>query len=364
MPFQIKDFASISASQINHARAVTDRISDFLPGSVARTLMEAPAVEIEELYLQMFLGLRDAIPTATFQSFGFDRLEPAYAHGYVSISKSPAPTQDETVYEHTLFTAADGRAYKATAYVTWIAGRQSINVPVVATVIGLAGNVTRGQITASPSFGSAYTISNSDIITGRDLETDSEREIRFAEYIAALSRGTVVACRYEASRAETLDSDGSVFEYVLRIGLAESGGRVRIYIYGSRGLSTAELVANAQRRIDGWKDETTGVVTEGYRAAGVRFDVLPMAERAVPLSIKVAMQTGHELTAAVRQQLNDIYTGLIFSIQPEQTLQLGTVVEQLLDADGVLSVVPLTNDNIVCGVSEALRAGILTIAEL
>lgn len=51
MAFQIKDFASIVASQINHARAVSDKITDFQPGSVARTIMEAPAVEIEELYL-------------------------------------------------------------------------------------------------------------------------------------------------------------------------------------------------------------------------------------------------------------------------------------------------------------------------
>ena len=54
MSFQIKSFNDIVLSQINHARSVTEKITDFAPGSVARTLMEAPAVEVEELYLQMF----------------------------------------------------------------------------------------------------------------------------------------------------------------------------------------------------------------------------------------------------------------------------------------------------------------------
>lgn len=364
MSFQIKDFASIAASQINHARAVTEKITDFQPGSVARTLMEAPAVEIEELYLQMFLGLRDAIPVATFLSFGFEKLQPAYAHGFVSISRATPHAEDVIVYENTLFTAADGRTYKATAYVTWIAGALSVSVPVVATVIGLAGNITSGLITSSVSFGSEYTISNADISTGRDLEIDSEREIRFAEYIRSLSRGTVVACAYAARQAVVLDGEGAVYEYVTRSGLMESPGRVRIYLYSSRGVPSAELLANAQRVIDGWKDETTGAVTEGYRAAGVRFDVLPMVERTISLSIRVSMRAGYTLDATVRQQLNDIFASAILAVKPEETLQLGTIVELLLGADGVLSVVPASTENVVCAVNEALKPAALTISEL
>lgn len=362
--FQIKDFSSIVASEINHARAVTDRITDFVPGSVARTLMEAPAVEIEQLYLQMFLGLRDAIPVATFQSFGFDKLQPAYAHGFVTISKSAAPTSDIIIFEGTVFTAADGRTYKTSQYTTWLAGRASVSVPVAATVIGLAGNITRGLITSSPSFGTEYTISNADITTGRDLETDSEREIRFAEYIRSLSRGTTYACEYAAASAQVLDADGAVYEYVTRSGLVESGGRVRIYLYTSRGVPSAEMLATAQRIIDGYKDPVTGERFEGYRAGGVRHDVLAMSERLVPLGIKVGMLDGYELTDAVEQELSDIFASTITAVKSGEVLQLGTLVEKLLGASGVLSVVPTTDDNIVCGLNEALKPGTLTISAL
>ncbi len=55
MAFQIKDFTSIVASMVNHMRGTQKKVTDFQKGSVARTLVEAAAVENEELYLQMFL---------------------------------------------------------------------------------------------------------------------------------------------------------------------------------------------------------------------------------------------------------------------------------------------------------------------
>ena len=46
---QIKDFASITASMIYRMRAGQDSVTDFESGSVARSLLAAPAQEIEEL---------------------------------------------------------------------------------------------------------------------------------------------------------------------------------------------------------------------------------------------------------------------------------------------------------------------------
>lgn len=364
MPFQTKDFASITASQINHARAVTDKITDFVPGSVARTLMEAPAVEIEELYMQMFLGLRDAIPVATFLSFGFDLLPAAYAHGYVSISKATAPAEAIQIAEGTVFSAADGRTYTATQAVTWAAGSLSVSVPVVSSTVGLAGNISQGLINSSASFGAEYTISNPEITTGRDAETDTEREARFADFVKSLSRGTVYACLFAVKYASLLDANGNRHEYITRAGLDEQPGYVRIYAYSSRGVPTADLLAAAQLVIDGSRDEATGEVTPGYRAAGVRMDVLPMAERSVPMSIKVDMLPGYDLTPAVTQQLQDIYDAAIRGVPPGTVLYLGTVVELLLAATGVQAIVPQTTENIVCAISEALTPGSLSVAPL
>lgn len=364
MPFQIKDFASIVASEVNHARAVTDKITDFQPGSVVRTLMEAPAVEIEELYMQFFLGLRDAIPVATFMSFGFDKLPAARAHGYVSVSKVVPPAQDLLIPAGTGFSTLDGRAYRSSSAVTWQAGTNIVRIPVEATVVGLDGNAAAGIIVSSPFFGSEYTISNPVIETGRDAESDPEREARFAEFIQSLSRGTVVACSYAARQSMVLDADGNIYEYVTRAGILERPGYVKIFLYSSRGVPSAALVANGQRRLDGWRDEATGAVTPGFSAAGVRVEALPMVERVIDATFSVQMFPGQVLTDAVKQQLGDVFATAIRGVQPGETLYIGTLVEMLLGVNGVRTVVPAVNENINCAVSEALIPGALNINPL
>lgn len=364
MAFQIKDFASVAAGLINHARSATDKITDFQPGSVARTLMEAPAVEIEELYMQFFLGLRDAIPVATFLSFGFEKLPAARAVGFVSVSTETPPAEDFLIPLGTEFSAVDGRKYLSTADVTWLAGVSIVQVPVQHATAGLVGNISAGSITSSPFFGADYTISNQSIETGRDEETDAEREVRFAEFVQSISRGTVVACTYTARQARVLDADGNLAEYVTRSGFEESGGHVRIYVYSSMGAPSAALLADGQSRIDGTKDPLTGAITPGYRAAGVRVDVLAMSERAVPLSIRVDMMPGYVLNASVEQQLNDLFAAQIRSVLPGETLYLGSLVKAMLAATGVQAIVPLTTENIVCEINEALTPGVLTISEL
>lgn len=364
MSFQIKSFNDIVLSQINHGRAVTEKITDWAPGSVARTLVEAPAVEVEELYLQMFLGLRDAIPVATFLSFGFDPLPAARAVGFVSVSAAEPLVQPLTIPQGTEFTAVDGRQYTAVSTVTWAAGSSLVQVPVQHTTAGLVGNIAAGAITASPLFGAGYTISNQTIETGRDAETDAEREVRFAEFVSSISRGTLVACSYQARQSRVLDADGAIAEYVVRSGVDEQPGHVRIYVYSSLGAPSDALLADGQARIDGTTDPVTGAVTPGYRAAGVRVDVLAMQERAVSLSVRAEMLPGYTLTAAVEQEMHDIFATQIRLVQPGETLYLGSLIEAMLAVTGVRAIVPDTTENIVCEINEALIPGVLTIESL
>jgi len=364
MSFQIKDFASIVAGEINHARSVTEKITDFAPGSVARTLMEAPAVEIEELYMQMFLGLRDAIPVATFLSFGFDLLQPTFANGYVSISAASARTADTTIPLGTAFTTNDGRTYTSTLAVVWHTGTSIVQIPVRSTVAGLIGNAAAGVVVNSTSFGSGYTVSNSAITNGRDTETSAEREARFAEFVQSLSRGTVAACLYAAKQSIVSSGSAGVTEYVTRSSIFEDAGHVRIYLYSNLGVPSAGLLSDGQSRIDGSHAENTQTITPGFRAAGVRVDVLAMSERSVPLSIRVSMAPGYALGAGVTQAMGDIFAGEIVAVQPNTTLYLGSLVEALLAVPGVAAIVPVTSSNIVCGVGEALIPGALTVTPL
>lgn len=366
MAFQIKDFASIVAAQINHGRAVTDKITDYAPGSVARTLIEAPAVEMEELYLQMFLGLRDAIPVATFLSFGFDKLAPKRAFGFASVSSVAPLGAPIVIPAGTAFATEAGASYTSTAEVTWATGSSLVRVPVQANEIGLVGNVAAGVIVSCALFplSSGYTVGNALIANGADAENDAEREARFRDYIRAISGGTTAACLYAAGQAVVLDIDGNISQFVTRIGYTEIPGRFTIYIYSNQGMASAPLLAAGQLLIDGKRDDIEGTITPGAGSAGVRTDVLAMAERSVPASITVGMLPGFTLNSTVIQSLNDIYGAAIRGIAPGQTMYLGTLVELLLAAPGVDTIVPVTSSNITCAASEALVPGTLTIAAL
>lgn len=363
MSFQLKNFTSIVLGEINHARVVTDRVNDFAPGSVVRTIMEAPAVEIEELYLQMFLGLRDAIPVSAYVSFGFDKSPAVRAFGYVSISSLFALEQDEVIEFGTLFETADGLQYTADADVIWRAGQSLVQVPVRAVLPGLAGNVPAGAITITQRFPavSGFAVSNQAITNGVDEESDESREGRFAEFIRSLSRGTVAACRYAASLARISDAGGITTEHVTRIGLHEVPGRVSIYIYSNQGVPSAALIADGQRRLDGYRDENTGAIIPGVRSAGVQVDVLPMVERAVAVAIAVRMRFGYSLTPAVIQSLTDTYATAIRAVPAGGVLYLGDLTETLLKTPGVSEIVPQTTSNIFCDVTEALVPGVLTV---
>lgn len=364
MSFQIKDFVSIVAAQINHARSVTDRVTDFQPGSVVRTLMEAPAVEIEELYIQMFLGLRDAIPVATFLSFGFDKLPAKTAIGYVSISTSAAHAEAITIPVGTAFSTTDGRSYVAIEDVVWLPTQDVVRVKVASTAVGQAGNVAAGVIVLSPLFDADYVIRNSVIDNGRNAETDAEREARFSEFIASLSRGTVSACMYAVRMTKILDANGNVFEYVTQTGIHEEPGNVRIFIYSNQGSPSEALLNAAQLAIDGSRDVTTGAIVPGFRAAGVQVQVLRIAERAFPLSIRIGMADGHSITPAVEQNLGDIFSSMIRAVRPGSVLYLGELTQAMLAVPGVERIVPGATENITCDVGETLVPGTLTITPL
>lgn len=365
MAFQIKDFVSIVASMVNHMRGNQSKVTDFNPGSVARTVVEGPAVEMEELYLQMFIGLREAIPIATFQSFGFDKLPASYASGFVSVSKIIAPTADMAIPAGTIFTAQDGRSYLSTTAAVWPAGTAIITLPIVAALPGTASNIASGLINSSALFGAEFTISNQAISNGTDAEGDAEREARFAEFIAALSRGTIMACLYAARQASARDASGNIFEYVTRSGLVEIAGFVRIYVYSSLGVPSAALLANGQMLIDGQKDLDTGEpLVEGFRAGGIRTDVLAMSERAIGMAIGVKMRTGYALSNAVQQSIGDTYSLSIRNVAPGATLLIDNLRAILLSTSNVTELVLSSTQNITCAQSEALVAGPLTIYPL
>ena len=365
MAFQIKDFISIVAGMINQMRATgSGAITDYNIGSVTRTLIEGPAVEVEELYLQMVNGLRESIPVAIYQAFDFGRRPATVARGVVTVSTLAPAVTEITIPQGTVFSIpGTAKTYESVAAATIAIGELSVDITVQAQIAGAAGNALAGAITET-AFTGVDTVTNQlGIISGRNAETDAERKLRFVEFVQSLSRGTLVAIEFAARLATVEDADGNIIEIVDRVGVREDvPGRVFVYVYNGQGGTSDALVARAQALVDGYV-EPNGTRVPGYRAGGVKVIVAESVEIATPLTVAITPLPGWTVDAAMTQGISDAYTSHLAALQPGETLSLSRLSVSLLGVPGVLSVdISAPSGNVLVGLDSVLIAGAVTVS--
>lgn len=368
MSFQIKDFRSIVTSMINVSLASQTKVTDFSVGSVARTLVESPAIEIEALYLQMLLGLMDAIPVSIYQAFDFPIVDARPSTGILTIHfRVPLPEPREFLQGGAFNVPSKSLVFTSTTSVTAPAGATSVDLMVACSTAGSVGNIAFNEITSIGSFAAlpeGATLSNLSFANGRDDEGDLDRKARFAQYIASLSRGTVDSIRYCVSTSVVMGVGGLVQESVTRIGISEFPGFVNVYIYGSAGMPSQELMTQAQKLIDGYFDAQTGKKINGFRSAGVSVTVLPMVERSVPISVSVSTIYESQQVAGLISAIVSAISSVISAVIPGGLLRSDAVTGAVLPLPGVLSCLLGNDSNVLCGQFEILTPGAITVAWL
>ena len=321
--FQIKDFTSIAAGLINVVRATTNKVTDFNRGSVIRTMLEATAAEIEELYLQMYLGTKEAIPVSVFTTFGFNRQAAESAGGTIrfstggSLASSVIPIPLGTVVR----VPGTSLTYATTVASSIAIGNSYVDVLVAAQASGLAGNVGADLITelVTPVAGVASVTNPSPFVNGRDVETDDERRVRFQGYIASLARGTKAAITYGAKTVTLTDSFGVITEYVAHANVVEPWvadsaqpiSLVRVYVHNGASATSGTLVTRCQQVIDGYYDGGTAV--PGWKAAGVQCIVSAASDQAVNVTGTVTIASGYssvDVLAACTNAVKDYLQGM------------------------------------------------------
>lgn len=288
--FSAKDFLGIIADMIAHARATSNQLTDFNVGSVARTLLESSAVELDELYQMMYVGLLQSIPTAIYEGFSFAQLPAQAARGYVTFTLA-APMEAATtipaltVVRNPLY----GTTYETQGDVVIPAGQTTGSVAVAATTTGAATNAIAGSLTSYLPVVSNVSVSNPERISGgADDETAEERRQRFARYIKTLARGTIASLEYAALQATVLSAGGLIMERVRQCAVEETAGHVNLYVFNGSGSTSDDLVAAVGTLIEGYYDDDTGRWVAGYRPAGMRVDVVKMTE--VPLAVSIEVE--------------------------------------------------------------------------
>lgn len=345
MAFQIKDFASIAASTINWMRSVTTKVTDFNVGSVVRTMLEAVAAEIEELYQQAFIGLREAIPVSVYNSFSFLRQSAETSSGLVRvvIAVSASPT---TIVAGTKFTPSVGTVgFIASADLIIPAGSTIGDVPVVATVAGSAGNVAAGTtfVLAPKPDGFVSATSQRALINGQDDESDEQRRLRFNEFIASLNRGTIRAIEYGVTEfAKLYDADGHLIEQVAKVHLIEPYtldpennpvGLVHVYIHNGVGSTSGALIAKTGAVVHGYVD-ANGVKVPGWKAAGVRVNVYAASEQLLNVSGQLTPLPGFAHDALVAEAISAI-TRYLLELPIGEAAILAEIVARVMEIEGV-----------------------------
>lgn len=292
MAFQLKDFASITASMLNWMRSVQTRITDFNIGSIVRSMLEACAIEIDEFYKQAFIGLKEAIPVAIYTSFNFPALDATPTSGLIRviITAQAAPVN---VAAGTVWVPSSGGVnYEQTSTVVIAIGATTADIPVAAVTAGTIGNLPSGT-TFSPSPVPAGFTSASNLtswINGIDAEDPADHKTRFNAYISTLPRGTPLAIAYGLTTAFVTDSGGNITERVVSSEVVEPWktdptqpvSLVNAYIHNGVGATSGALVTQAQAVIDGFYD-VSGNPVPGWKAAGVKVVVAAAAE--MPINI-------------------------------------------------------------------------------
>lgn len=362
--FEIKNFTGITADMIRQMKSTQTSVTDFNVGSVARTLVEAPAIEIDEFYQRVLIGLIESIPIAVYNAFGFDKLPALSAGGTVRISTETLVVDPVVIPAGTRIARTGTRIRYATLTEATIAsGTDQVDVMVVAEYGGLDGNAPAASLTSFvDALPQSASVTNLEAVTGgKEEESPDERKSRFIEYIGSLSRGTVYALTNAARNSVVLDANGIVVEYVSRVGIGEGAGQVNLYIYGQGGAPSEDLLTTTQRTIDGWYDRATNSWVHGYRPVGVEVVVLPMIQNTVDIGLTIKMFDGFDGGQSVIDEIRTSIELLLLSIYPSQTLLIDEVNNAALSVLGVERSVSSNNANILCAPNNILVLGDLTI---
>jgi len=347
LSFQVKSFVSIVASMLNHMRSVQDKVTDFNVGSVARTMVEAPAIEIDELYQQMFHGLKEAIPAAIYTSFSFDRIPAKPSNGLIRVTLTSSPSirviPAGTVFSSSLLPVK----FASNADVSVSAGASFVDVYVVAQSTGAASNMLAGiafSVTPSPA-GFVSATNQTAFTNGSNIENDDQRKWRFASFIASLNHGTAAALLYGLKTVEIKNSGGMVTEYVKLASVYEPYkfdalqpiAWVRCFIHNGTTGASSPLLARAADVINGYYDDT-GAPVSGWKAAGVQVDVEVAANVTVNVTATLTASPGYSSVALIASVTNAIQAYL-FGLDIGVSALKAEIIAAAMGVEGVYNFV-------------------------
>lgn len=373
IPFEVTTAQDHAEQMVFDVVGLSTLLTDLNIGGVARTLLEVMAIQLEALDSKMFFGLQRGIPTELYAAFNFPLLGAIKATGVVTFNRLIGTHDVLAIPAGTKVFAQATAVAPQTVYSTLVEAilinaHNSIDVGVSADVAGSVGNVSAGRISRilTPINHIASVYNYAALTNGSDLENQEQRSVRFRRFVQNLARSPLGGIESGAMSAQILDGDGAIQEavrFAVAIEPPNTLGRVAVYVDNGGGTATVELVALAQKIIDGYVG-IDSVRVPGYKAAGIVATVSAIQSIAVAVSVNIELASGFSFTAvetAIQETVEDFFAALA----PGAELILVDLLVAIADTPGVRDAAILTpTANLNVGSNQRLLAGAITVGLL
>lgn len=299
-----KTFSEILGDLFNSIIASGGKITDFNIGSVTRTILEAVAAAVEEVWFYLDLYTNKFFISSSegqwldrrLNDFGLYRKKGAAATGSILISRStPAPI-GMLIPAGSLFITDQSIQIKTVVDGVLPLGSLSIEVQAIAVSIGIAGNLP--QNTPLKQAGIAIvgieTVTVSHMGGGIDRETDDELKARVKLYFESLGRSTRGAIEFAALSVQGV-------KVVTVVENSPVPGFFKVYIDDGTGGASDVLILAVSNAVD------------FYRGFTIHHSILAPKRINVSIAASVETQEGYipaEVKANVRTALLKAVNGL------------------------------------------------------
>jgi len=267
-----KSISDILGGLIDYTSTRTSEITDFTPGSIIRSIYEAEAMELEQLYTLSIENILWGIRHSVLDAFGFTPKDATAAFGYVTVTLSTPLASPLVLAKGTSFYSS--KDTESIMFVTQDSyfldtGTSSFQVVVYCTQLGTIGNIDSNYIdTMSSTQITSKTATNEEpFATGTDEESTDSVLKRFRQFVATRGRATVNAVDYAA---RSVPGVTGVYVY-------EDTGEFTVYAHDANGDLNPYML-----------NQVTNAVNL-YRPVGIPWSVSPVIKLVKGITFEIAV---------------------------------------------------------------------------
>ena len=350
MAFQIKSRDQILTDMVANYVSDNTNVDDFVPGSAIRSMLEAVASSLEEVYTSMHLGNRRAGDEIPNNVFGLNLKEGVRANVVLTFTKEIGVASEVTVSLNTRVSSG-ANVFATSESLVIPAGTSLGTVNAIAEDVGRRYNVASGAIsTVEDTIVGIESVTNAAAATGgEDSETEFDFNYRFNLHVEGLG-----LCTRSGLEAGALSVVGITDANAIDLDPPVNNVNAELYVDDNTptGVLDAKLV-EVRNVIDG--DGTSQF--PGYRAVGVNVNVLKPTITTQNISITMTIAREYEI-ASMEDVVENRVAQFINRLRIGTSLKIAEVLAAIILTPGVVNAsISTPSADVSASSSQVVRSG-------